>query len=374
MMKIIVAPDSFKNSMTAKLATKQIVAGLKQANQQIDILSLPMADGGEGTMSVLMDHLKGELYSREVLDAIGRPIQAQFGITNSGVAVIDMASASGIEHLNSSELNPFSATTYGTGQLIKACLTYHPKKIYLGVGGSATNDGGAGVAMALGYQLLNKFGEPIPLGNIGLGELKTIVTPEKDVLSVPVTVLNDVANSLLGPEGATNIFGTQKGASSDDKKILEENLHHFSLIVQQDLNLDFADDWGTGGAGGLSYGLKTFFSAQLTSGIKTILELLDFKKDCEDADFIITGEGSFDTQSKNGKVPFGIAEMALQINPKCQVIILAGKVSSNLGDLPKNITLVKNINDGQKLVDQTLSRGPENIRQASEWLAKNFLF
>ncbi|PIO81992.1 hypothetical protein BSQ38_10255 [Pediococcus damnosus] len=374
-MKVIVAPDSFKNSMTAKKATESIVARLKKVDPKIKTVSLPMADGGEGTMTVLMDHFKGNRYSVEVTDAIGRPIKAELGLTEdkAKVAVIDMASASGIEHLKGAELNPFRATTFGTGQLLQASLAHRPKKIYLGVGGSATNDGGAGMAMALGFQFLNKAGKSIDLGNGGLSELETIVAPTKKVISVPLIVLNDVANPLLGPDGATNVFGTQKGASSDDKKVLEENLHHLSLVVQRDLGKDFASDWGTGGAGGLSYGLKTFFGAQLTSGIDSILKLLDFKEKVVNADYLITGEGSFDTQSRNGKVPFGLAEACLKLNPECKVIVLAGRIAPDLGELPANIKLVKSINDGQPLAKQTLDMGSENIYHLSEWLTSNYL-
>lgn len=369
-MKIIVAPDSFKNSMTAKQATDQIINGLKSIDSHLNCIPLPMADGGEGTMSVLMTQLGGTIHKVQVKDALGRPIDAQFGInTTRRIAVIDMASASGIEHLKPEELNPLKTSTFGTGQLIQACLKYKPKEIFLGVGGSATNDGGVGAATALGYHFFNDQDRPVASGNQGLAQLTKIEKPQ-NLSSLPrILVFNDVANPLLGENGASKIFGPQKGATPNMIIKLENNLAHLSRIVKRDLGTDYTNDWGTGSAGGLGFGLKTFFDAKLVSGINKMLEVAQFEKLCQDADFVITGEGSFDTQSKSGKVPFGIAKASLKWNSNCQIVILAGKVAANLVDLPQNIRLIKNINDEVPESQRTIQNGQENIRQTARWLA-----
>ncbi|WP_367370961.1 glycerate kinase [Pediococcus parvulus] len=373
-MKIIVAPDSFKNSMTAKVATEHIVAGLTKARPNLDCVPLPIADGGEGTMVALMSHLGGSTHTLEVEDALGRSIKAQFGMTkDQKTAVIDMASASGIEHLKTAELDAMKTSTFGTGQLIKACLQYGPEKIFIGVGGSATNDGGVGAAMALGYQFLDGQGESIQLGNVGLKDLEKIVKPQNMSSIPPIFVLNDVGNPLLGEKGASKIFGPQKGATPENVIELENNLKHLSKIVQKKLHTNYANDWGTGGAGGLSYGLKSFFNAELDSGIDKVLEISQFEKLCQDANYVITGEGSFDTQSRNGKVPFGVASACLKWNPSCQVIVLAGKIAPNLTNLPKNIQLVKNINDEVPIDKRTLQNGSANIQETARWLATDYL-
>lgn len=370
-MKIIVAPDSFKNSMSAKLATKQIIAGIKEVRPELDCVGLPMADGGEGTMSVLLAHIGGELVETQVENALGKPIRAQFGISKDHkIAMLDMASASGIEHLSEQQLNPLKTSSYGTGQLLKACLRYSPQRVYLGVGGSATNDAGVGALQALGFQFLNDQGNSIIRGNTGLSQLAQIQQPQKTLYMPEIVVLNDVANPLLGQNGASRVFGPQKGATPSMIQKMEGNLTHLTEVVSQTFGIDYASDWGTGGAGGLSYGLKSFLHAKLQSGIQTILEFMHFSKLCQSADYVITGEGSFDAQSKSGKVPFGIAQACLTANPRCRVIILAGKIAPDLGNLPSNIEMIKNINDLAAINQKKPDYGSENIKRTGNWLGK----
>ncbi|WP_412990171.1 glycerate kinase [Pediococcus siamensis] len=370
-MKIIVAPDSFKNSMSAQTAAETIIKGIRAENKTIECVTLPMADGGEGTMSVIMAHLGGEIHTVKVADPLGREITAEFGLTaNHQIAVMDMASASGIELLKPSELNVFEASTFGTGQLIQACLAYHPSKIYIGIGGSATVDGGVGMAQALGFQFLDAKGATIKPGNRGLAAVEKILQPD---FSFPeITVLNDVNNPLLGQKGAANIFGPQKGAGPADINILEHNLSRLASVVVRARGQNFANDWGTGGAGGLSFGLKAFLNASLVSGIEMLLEITNFANLCRNADFVITGEGSFDAQSLAGKVPFGIIQASELANPKCGVGILAGKVAKNLPRLPDNVKWVKSINEWALPGQQGTEYGVENGCRAGMWVATQF--
>ena len=329
-MKIVIAPDSFKESLTALEAATAIENGMKKILPEASFVKVPMADGGEGTVQSLVDATGGKIINKTVTGPLGTPVEAFFGISgDEKTAVIEMAAASGLHLVPPGDRNPLITTTRGTGELIAAALDYGVEQIIIGIGGSATNDGGAGMARALGIMLLDTDGKEIGEGGGALNSLAAvnIAGIDKRLDSVKIDVACDVDNPLTGMRGASHIFGPQKGATQEVVEVLDNNLHHYADIIRKDLGKDIEHVSGAGAAGGLGGGLMAFLSAELKRGVDIVLEATKLENQLIDADFVITGEGKIDGQTIFGKTPIGVAKTAKRHN--VPVIAIAGNVASD---------------------------------------------
>ena len=365
---IVLAPDSFKESMTAKEVCEAMERGIRKANSQIRCIHVPMADGGEGTIQSLVDATGGRVYSKEVVGPLGNNVVAEYGILGNGeIGVIEMASASGIHLVYSEKRNPLITTTFGTGQLIKACLDKGVKKLLIGIGGSATNDGGAGFIQALGGRLLDENGDDLSYGGGALAKLHTIDLSNLDerLKYVSVEVACDVNNPLCGKEGASYVFGPQKGATREMIEILDQNLSHYAEVIKEQLGKDVISKAGAGAAGGLGAGLMAFLDVKLKSGIEMVIEYANLEEKVRDADMVWTGEGSIDFQTQYGKTPLGVAMIAKKYNKP--VIALAGRVGNDIDALyDKGIDAIFGIMRGVTSIEEALVKGPENVEKTSE--------
>ena len=329
-MKIVIAPDSFKGSLTALQVAEAMEVGLRRVFPDAAIENIPMADGGEGTVQSLVDATGGQILTTQVLDPLGNSINAQYGVLGDGItAVIEMAAASGLTLVPPDKRDPRITTTYGTGELIRAALAYGCRKLIIGIGGSATNDGGAGMAQALGAKLLTASGEQIELGGGSLATLSSINLSELDprIAETETVVACDVNNPLTGKQGASRVYGPQKGAPPEMIEVLDANLAHFDKIVQRDLSKSVGNVPGAGAAGGLGAGLMAFLEASLKSGIEIVTEATQLSKRLAGADLVITGEGQINFQTVFGKTPVGVAKVAKTHN--IPVIAIAGSIADN---------------------------------------------
>lgn len=365
---IVLAPDSFKESMSAKEACIAMERGIKKVNQDIKCVHVPMADGGEGTMQSLVDATNGKIYSLEVVGPLGNKVQAEYGILGDReVGILEMASASGIHLVSLDKRNPLITTTYGTGELIKACLDKGVKKLLIGIGGSATNDGGAGVIQALGGKLLDKDGNELGFGGGELGKLHNIDLTNFDprLKDVVVEVACDVNNPLCGEKGASNVFGPQKGATPDMVYLLDNNLKHYANIIKEQIGMDVLEVPGAGAAGGLGAGLMAFLNGTLKKGIEIVIEYSGLEEKVKEADMVWTGEGSIDFQTQYGKTPLGVATIAKKYDKP--VIAFAGRVGDNIDVLyEKGIDSIFGIMKGVTSIEEALEKGKENIEKTSE--------
>ena len=328
-MKIVIAPDSFKDCLTAVEVADAIAKGWKITFPNDHTVCHPMADGGEGSMQAILSALGGECCTSEVLDPLARPIQAQWAwFADEQMAVIEMAEPSGLQRLSVDERNPMIASSYGTGQLILNALNKGAKKIILTIGGSATNDAGTGMLCALGLKLLDKQNKAIPLGGGSLELLSLIDDSELNPLLAKTTfiVASDVNNPLCGKNGASAIFGPQKGATPQQVILLDTALNHFAQLCQNKYTKNEQNFAGAGAAGGMGFAAKLFFNAEFKSGADLIAELTQLEQQMKDAELVITGEGKLDSQSIMGKTPIGVAKLAKKQN--IPVIAIAG----TLGD------------------------------------------
>ena len=367
-MKFVLAPDSFKESMTAKEVCQAMEKGIKKANDKITCIHVPMADGGEGTMQSLIDATNGKIYSLKVIGPLGGEVEAMYGILGDNeTGILEMASASGIQLIPPGKRNPLKSTTYGTGQLIKACLDHGIKKLLIGIGGSATNDGGVGAIQALGGKFLDKDGKELSFGGGELGNLDNIDLSnfDKRLENISVEVACDVSNPLCGERGASNVFGSQKGATPEMIKILDANLAHYAHIVKKQFNKDVTNIPGAGAAGGLGAGLMAFLNGTLKKGIEMVIEYTGLEEKVKDCDIVWTGEGSIDFQTQYGKTPLGVALIAKKYNKP--VIALAGRVGEDIEILyEKGIDSIFGIMKGAVSLEEALSEGKENIERTSE--------
>lgn len=319
-MKIIIAPQSFKGSLTAKEATNIILDSAKSVFPNAELVGLPIADGGDGTLETIIDATNGELINSNVKGPDNRIVEASWGLFNSEknekTAIIEMARASGLAMLDPNNLDPFNSTTFGTGELIINAVKYGAKKIILGIGGSATNDCGIGVAKSVGIKFLDSKKNEIDNNVANFSKIREInlnnFIPE--LKNVKFEVACDVTNTLCGIEGASYIYGPQKGASVDDIKILDKNLLHIGNLIEKELNLNVLNLKGGGAAGGLGAGMVAFFGATLRPGVDIIFDTLNVEEKIKDADLIITGEGQFDISSTYNKAPTAIAKLGKKYN------------------------------------------------------------
>ncbi len=321
-MQFLIAADSFKDALPAVEVCSAIARGIKRAIPTASCTELPLADGGEGTALALTQLTDGALISCSVQDPLGRAIEAQYGWKKeTATAFIDMAAASGLQILQQDERNPMLTSTYGTGELIHDAVVRGAKKIVLGIGGSATNDGGLGMASALGHQFLAKTGASLT----GKGQdLQQVVTWKKGTLNLPpIEVLCDVDNPLCGSDrGAAYVYGPQKGATPEQVETLDAGLSHLAKVVREETGNDYANIPGAGAAGGLGFGALAFLGATLRSGIQTVLEYAQFEQHLSACDVVFTGEGKLDEQTLQGKLIQGICQQAQSHNKP--VIALCG--------------------------------------------------
>ncbi|MBG6246616.1 glycerate kinase [Candidatus Symbiopectobacterium sp. 'North America'] len=364
----VLAPDSFKESMTAKEVCNAMEKGLRKVFPEANFVHVPMADGGEGTTQSLIDATGGTLYALNATGPLGETVEASYGIMgNSEIAVIEMASVSGIQFVNRDTKKPLVTTTYGTGELIRACLDKGIKKIILGIGGSATNDGGAGMAEALGVRFYDEAGNTLPRGGGALDRLHHIDLFGLDsrLAHVDIQVACDVTNPLCGEQGASAIFGPQKRATPEMVAQLDNNLAHYAAVIRNQLGKDIATVPGAGAAGGLGAGLMAFTQCTLRRGIDIVVEFSGLSDKLVGADFCFTGEGRIDYQTKFGKTPYGVARTA-----KAQgvpVIAVSGCVGEGVEVLyGEGIDTIFGIIPRADNIEALLKDGPINMERACE--------
>ncbi|MHC4591234.1 MAG: glycerate kinase [Planctomycetota bacterium] len=329
-MKIVVAPDSLKESLTSSEAAQAIAQGLRRADPSADLLLVPMADGGEGTAEAMVSATGGSLQAPGVSDPLGRPVAAAWGLLGDGrTAVVEMAKASGLELLAPAERDPMRTSTAGTGQLIRAALDSGAAQIIVGIGGSATVDGGTGMATALGVEFLDGAGQPITDCRGGrLLDIRDIRVDGLDqrLARVQVTVASDVTNPLIGPNGAARTYGPQKGATPEQVEKLEAGLANLADVARRRLNVDVTDLPGAGAAGGLGAGLVAFLGARISSGVGAVMEAVGFREKLAGSDLLVTAEGRIDGQSAFGKTIAGVAAAAR--DQGIPTVALAGSVGA----------------------------------------------
>jgi glycerate 2-kinase len=371
-MKVVIAPDSFKESLSATEVANAIEEGFRKIFPHADFVKVPMADGGEGLVQSLVDSLDGRLIHQDVTGPLGKKVKGFFGlIHNEKTAVIEMAAASGLHLVPRVNRDPLHTSTYGVGELILAALEYDVEKIILGIGGSATNDGGAGMAQALGVKLLDVDGRDIGKGGGALAHLHSInIEGLDDRLSeISFEVACDVENPLLGAAGASAVFGPQKGATEEMVTILDQNLAHFARMIERDLDKHVSDVPGAGAAGGLGAGLLAFLPCKLKKGIQIVVEATRLEDHIRNASLVITGEGKIDNQTIYGKTPIGVANVAKKHDVR--VIGLAGSLGTGYEAVHEcGIDAVFSIVPGVTSLEQALRHAYSNIVNTARNIAR----
>ncbi|HGE6061703.1 TPA: glycerate kinase [Vibrio cholerae] len=329
-MKVVIAPDSFKESLTAKQVCDAIQAGLARVWHDAKFVAIPVADGGEGTVQSLVDATQGRLVEVKVMGPQGKRVEAFYGMLGDNqTAVIEMAAASGLHHVPVAQRDPKLTTSFGTGELIRHALDQGVTKLIIGLGGSATNDGGVGMLAALGARFTNVDGDPIQLTGGGLRELTHIDLQDFDprLLHCDILVACDVNNPLCGDKGASSVFGPQKGATPEDVQLLDGTLRQFGLLTEKVTGKMVLESAGAGAAGGMGAALLAYTQAILRSGIEIVLETVQLAHQVSDADLVITGEGRIDSQTVHGKTPMGVAKVAKRFD--VPVLALCGCTGDN---------------------------------------------
>lgn len=324
LQRIVVAPDSFKGSATARQVAEAIARGLRRTLPDTRVDTVPMADGGEGTVEALVDATGGRYVEVEVTGPLGEPVHACFGMLGDGsTAVIEMAAASGLPLVPPERRNPMVTTTYGTGELIRAALDRGARRIIIGIGGSATVDGGVGMAQALGARFLDASGNPLGWGGGVLARLDRIDLSAMDprLRDAELLVACDVSNPLYGPEGAAPVFGPQKGATPAMVAVLDANLRHLADVIRRDIGMDVSTLRGGGAAGGLGAGLVAFCGARLRPGVELVIEAVNLEARLQGADLVVTGEGALDRQTPFGKTPAGVGRLARRLGIPAVAIV-----------------------------------------------------
>lgn len=370
-LKIVIAPDSFKESLSALEVAEAIERGFKQVIPNAEYIKVPMADGGEGTVQSLVDATNGKIIRKKVTGPLGEPVDAFFGILgNKTTAVIEMAAASGIHLVPAEKRNPLITSTRGTGELISAALDYGVNHIIIGIGGSATNDGGAGMAKALGAQLLNKNGLEIGEGGGALSDLASIniLNLDSRLKNVKIEVACDVDNPMTGEKGASAIFGPQKGATPQMVEELDRNLSHYAKIIERDLGMKVNDIPGSGAAGGLGGGLLAFLQAELKRGVEIVIEATGLSNKVKGADLVITGEGKIDHQTIYGKTPIGVAKTAKKHG--VPVVAIAGSLSRDSNIVHQHgIDALFSIVPGVVILEEAFKNAKEYVEQTARNIA-----
>ena len=373
-MRVVIAPDKFKGSLSAAEAAAAMSRGLLRARPGASVVLVPMADGGEGTVAALVAATAGTLREAVVTGPRREPVRAKFGLTGDGrTAVIEMAAASGLVLVPSNERDPLVATTRGTGELILAAIAAGGTRLIVGIGGSATNDGGAGLGQALGFRLLDEHDCDLKPGGGNLDKLARIDSSGRstELDAVEVAVACDVTNPLCGPLGASAVYGPQKGADPEMVKRLDRNLSHFASIVERDLGLAIKDLPGSGAAGGLGGGLVAFARGKLSPGIELVIQAVDLESHLRHADLCLTGEGAIDGQSAFGKTAVGVARLARSLH--CPVLALAGSIGTDASAVLDNgIDAYFSICPGPIELDAAIKGAAHLLEQATEQAVRAF--
>lgn len=373
MKKFVLAPDSFKESMTAKEVCVAMEKGIRKVFSDVEIVHVPMADGGEGTVESLVDATNGYKEYVEVQGPLPKQkVRAYYGILeDKKTAVIEMAQASGLMLVDPKVRNPLVTTTYGTGELIKAALNKGVSTIIIGIGGSATVDGGIGMAQALGVKFTDKYGNNIEPTGSNLAKIDKISMEnlDKRVKKVNFIIASDVENILTGKKGAAAVFGPQKGATPDEVELLDKGLIHYAEIIRRDIGKNVEDIAGSGAAGGLGAGLIALLDAKLQSGVEVVANTVELAEKISQADYVFTGEGGMDFQTKYGKTPFGVAQVAKKYHKP--VFAEAGYLGERIEELYDiGISAIFGIVDKSESIEESLEKGPQNVERTTENIAR----
>ncbi len=375
-MRIVVAPDSFKGTLGAAEAGEAIAVGLRRARPDWEVEVVPIADGGEGTVSALVQATGGTVVRSDTTDPLGRPITAMLGLLGGGGgrAIVETASSSGIGLLSETERDPLVTSSRGTGALIRAAIDAGAEELWVGLGGSATVDGGSGMARALGVRFLDASGAPLPEGGGSLARLEHVDVSKRDprLDRVRIRAACDVWSPLVGRDGAAPVFGPQKGASEADVAQLAEGLGRLADVIQRDLGVDVATLPGGGAAGGLGAGLVAFLGATLESGVELVLEAVGLRERIQGCDLVITGEGRLDAQTAHGKAPLGVARLAKAAG--VPVIAIAGSLGrdiNGLADLGFDawLSAIPRLMSSEELAEQAASSLTASAEQVTRLLS-----
>ncbi len=374
-MKIVVAPQSFKGSLDAPDVAACIARGIRQVFPAAEITVLPVADGGEGTVRALVQASNGRIVSARVMGPLERPVNANWGLLgDDSTGVIEMAAASGLPLIRRDERNPMRTTTYGTGELIRHALNHGIRRLIIGIGGSATNDGGTGMARALGVRFLDAEGRELPLGGGALRRLAKIDVSDLDarIKDVEVEVASDVNNPLCGPNGASAVYGPQKGADHHMVQDLDVGMRRYGELLGRDLGKHVADIPGAGAAGGLGAGLMAFLDARMQSGVEIIFEALQLDQHLGRADLVFTGEGRMDRQDLYGKAPLAVGQRAHRLGVPCiavvgstgrdyQVVYDHG-IDAVIGTTNRPMPLDRAVSESSRLITEAAMRACRMVR------------
>ena len=371
-MKVIIAPDSFKDSLSAQGVADAIAQGLAEVWPDAQLIKCPMADGGEGTVASVLAACNGQWRHTRVRGPLGVGVEARWGwLAESGTAIIEMAEASGLQLVPPGQRDACSSSTYGTGELIRAALDEGADRVILAIGGSATNDGGAGAMQALGVALLDDRDQPLPPGGLALANLARIDLSDLDprLAHVNFEIAADVDNPLCGPHGASAVFGPQKGATAQQVQALDQALGHFAEQCAQALHKDVRDEPGSGAAGGLGFAAKAFLGAQFRTGVDVVAQLTGLAEAVSGADLVITGEGRFDAQTLRGKTPFGVARIARQHG--VPVVVIAGTLGEGYQALYEHgIDAAFALANGPMTLQQACADAPRLLSERARDIAR----
>jgi len=371
--RVLVAPDKFKGSLPATEVAARLAVGLSRAGVGADVVSLPVADGGDGTVDAAISagYRRVEMGVR---GPVGRPVTAAFALAD-GTAVIEAAQACGLSLLAPDSLAPLTATSKGVGELILAATRMGAKRVMLGLGGVATTDGGAGLVQALGARLTDAAGLGLPPGGAALARLATLGLDRlRDLSGVEFLVASDVDNPLLGPSGAARVYAPQKGASPEDVKLLEAGLERWADVAESACGLIARDAPGAGAAGGLGFAALLFLGARMRPGIELLLEMLSFGQRLDGARLVITGEGSLDAQSLHGKAPVGVARAAAGHDPAVPVVAVAGVCTLSAAQLREaGIAAAYALTDVEPDVSRSIANAGPLVERLAERIADDWL-
>lgn len=368
-MKAVVLIDSFKGSLSSVSAGNAVKRGIQKVFPNSDVVVMPLADGGEGTVDALVEGLNGVYRSVTVSDPLLRPITAKYGIVYGDTAVIEMSSASGITLVSDRERNPLNTSTYGVGEMIKDAISYGCRKFIIGIGGSATNDGGIGMLTALGYKFTDKDGNAVGVDGKSLEHVYSVDVSNAliELKDCEFKVACDVENPLCGENGCSAIYGPQKGATPEIVRLMDGWLENYASVTQKTLGIDNKDVAGVGAAGGLGYALKTYLNANLQSGISLILSAINAEEQIKSADFVVTGEGRLDGQSAMGKAPVGVSTLAKKYDKT--VIAFSGCIGSgaeklNYKGIDAYFPILQAVVDLETAMNETVAK--TNLEKTSE--------
>lgn len=371
-MRIVIAPDYFKECLSAPEVAASLRKGVLAVFPKADVVNMPMADGGEGTLDILVQATGGRKISVQVHDPLNRTMEAQYGILgDEETVVVELASASGIQLLQPHERNPLFTTTYGTGELIKHAVEQGYRKFILGLGGSATNDGGAGLLQALGMRLTSSDGKGVKYGGEILRSIREVSMDEwlPDLRLCQFTVACDVCNPLCGPNGASYIFGAQKGATPEMLPVLDTALKHFSRLLSVYFGVDWSTTPGAGAAGGVAFSLLSCLRAKIVPGFGLIAGYTHLEDYIREADWVMTGEGKVDRQTLSGKVPMGVTELAAAY--KVPVVVFCGQMGEGAELLyEKGVRAIIQISEPGTDIAVSIAQAPKLLAQSAEKFMK----